>query len=159
MTQLQQRRYLKCPYNRARELLAELVAVPATAGGEERLFHLTVPVPGVEGAALGKDVRATVTPGADPMGFDEPWKLHWEPESGGVYPDFDGTLTIRADETYETSMLELQGSYKPPLGAAGALFDAVLGSRIAHETARELLRKLGSTIEERYRAGEAAKNR
>ncbi|HUA09371.1 MAG TPA: hypothetical protein VMA98_08865 [Candidatus Acidoferrales bacterium] len=158
MSQLHQRRYLKCPYNRARELLAETAAVPAAANGQERLLHLTLPVPGVEGAELGKDVRVTIEPGADPKGFDEPWKLHWEPVSGGIYPDFDGTLTIRADETYETSMLELQGSYKPPLGAAGALFDAVLGSRIAHETARELLRKLGGTIEERYRAGEAAKN-
>ena len=39
-----------------------------------------------------------VTSAEDPTHFDQPWQLHWEPESG-PYPTFDGTLTIHADET------------------------------------------------------------
>ncbi|HTX57212.1 MAG TPA: hypothetical protein VMD47_08920 [Candidatus Acidoferrales bacterium] len=157
MSQLYQRRYLNCPYNRARELLAAMVVTPEDASREQQL-RLTLPVPGVAGAELGKDVSVSFRPTADPMGFDEPWTLHWEPLGGGLYPDFDGTLAIRADESYATSMLELKGTYRPPLGAAGAVFDAVVGSRIAHATARELLRTIGKTIEGQYRTGEAAKD-
>lgn len=155
MARLYQRRYLNCPYNRAREILADAVR-DAAKTGQERTLRLTVAIPGVPGAEIGKDVIVTVQPGRDPMHFDEPWKLHWEPTSG-LYPEFEGTLTIRADETYTSSILELEGTYNPPLGAAGAMFDAVLGSRIAHETARTLLQSIGATIEAQYRAEESAK--
>jgi hypothetical protein len=53
--------------------------------------------------------------------------------------------------------LELSGTYEPPLGLAGMVFDAVLGQRIAQETARELLRKLAATIETQYRVTEDEK--
>ena len=156
MAQLYQRRYLACPYNRARDLLAESVR-SAVETGEGQLVRLTPGLPALLGIELGHDVIVTVKPAADPMHFDEPWHLHWEPTSG-LYPVFDGTLTIRADESYASSVLELQGKYQPPLGVAGAMFDAALGQRIAHETARELLRRLATTIEAQYRAGEAAKS-
>ncbi|HTV93575.1 MAG TPA: hypothetical protein VMG98_12745 [Verrucomicrobiae bacterium] len=152
MAKLYQRRYLKCPYNRARELLAAEVEEAAGSGAQRRL---TLVIPAV-GAEIGKDVTVSVGAAVDPRHFDEPWRLHWEPVSG-PYPTFDGTLTIRADEDYTTSILELQGDYQPPLGAVGAAFNAVLGSRIAHETAREFLRKLGQSLESQYRAAEEAK--
>lgn len=155
MAQLYQRRYLKCPYNRARDLLAESVA-DALQSGERRLLHLTLAFPPVLGVEIGKDVIVSVRPVPDPMHFDEPWNLHWEPVSG-LYPVFDGTLAIRADESYASAILELEGKYEPPLGLAGMVFDAVLGQRIAVETARELLRKLAATIETRYRATEDEK--
>lgn len=155
MAQLYQRRYLKCPYNRAQDLLAEAVRGAAQTS-QERHLRLTFSIPAVAGGEIVKDVIVTVSPGRDPMHLDEPWKLHWKPVSG-LYPVFDGTLTVRADESYAGSMLELQGAYNPPLGAAGAAFDAILGQRIAAETARELLRRIGSTIETQYRLVEDAK--
>ncbi len=148
-----QRRYLKCPYNRARELLADDVADAAASGAQR---HLTLALPAFGGNEISKVVTVSVAAAIDPRHFDEPWRLHWEPLSG-PYPHFDGTLTIRADEDWTTSILELQGAYQPPLGAVGAAFDSLVGSRIAHETARELLRKLGESLESRYRAGEDAK--
>jgi hypothetical protein len=92
----------------------------------------------------------------DPMHFDQPWRIHWTPESG-LYPQFEGELTVRADETYETSRLELRGSYTPPGGIAGAAFDWVAGARIASSTARALLRHLGDEMEARYQRDEQAK--
>jgi hypothetical protein len=153
MSQLYQRRYLAAPYNRARELLQEFVEGSESTG----LLRLTLPLENIEGGGLSKNVDITFQPGADPMHFDKPWSVQWHPDGGGPYPTFAGTLTIRADESYETSVLELQGSYKPPLGAAGLLFDTVLGSRIAHATARKLLQDLGANIEDRYRTSEADK--
>ncbi|MGA7571436.1 MAG: hypothetical protein WCC70_02130 [Candidatus Aquilonibacter sp.] len=155
MAQLYQRRYLKCPYNRARDLLAQSVT-NALQSGEGRLLHLTLAFPPVLGVEIGKDVVVSVKPVPDPMHFDEPWNVHWEPVSG-LYPVFDGTLTIRADESYASAILELSGAYEPPLGLAGMAFDAVLGQRIAHETARELLRKLAATIEKQYQVTENEK--
>jgi len=120
-------------------------------------MRLTVAIPGLPGAEVGKDVLVTVATARDPMHFDEPWKLHWEAVSG-LYPIFDGTLTVRADESYASAVLELHGTYNPPLGVAGAAFDAMIGQRIAAETARELLRQLGTTIEEQYREVEDQKH-
>ncbi|HEY5339548.1 MAG TPA: hypothetical protein VIK27_00850 [Candidatus Aquilonibacter sp.] len=154
MSNLYQRRYLNCPYNRARELLASAVQAAATSGDSE-VLRLRLPVS--DEAALSKDVWISFAPGRDPMHFDQPWTVTWEPSGGGLYPAFRGTLTVRADESYHTSMLELSGVYEPPLGAVGAVFDAVVGSRIAHGTARELLRTIGSEIEVNYRSSEAEK--
>ncbi len=155
MSELHERRFLKCPYNRARELLAEAVA-DAVASGTGRTVRLTLPIPGVQGGEIAKDVLVEVKRGTDPTHFDEPWALHWDP-IGGVYPSFDGTLTVQADDTYQTSRLVLTGSYTPPGGAAGAAFDAVIGSRIAAATANELLRTVGDALERRYQQEEEAK--
>lgn len=158
MSTLQERRVLHCPYQRARSYLEAALKEPAEKQ-ESKTIRLQVPIGPPGGVALNKEVAITVGAGKDPMHFDEPWAIHWEPIGGGPYPNFDGTLTVRADETYQSSLLELNGEYKPPLGAAGAAFDAVLGSRIASMTAQELLEKIGNEIERQYRAEEDAKAR
>jgi hypothetical protein len=53
--------------------------------------------------------------------------------------------------------LVLDGSYEPPLGSAGRIFDAVVGRRIAHATAADLLTHMRDYIEISYRETEAAK--
>jgi hypothetical protein len=152
MSELHERRFLNCPYNRARELLAEAVA-DAVETGSGRMVRLTLPIPGGQ---IAKDVLVEIKPGTDPMGFDQPWVLHWDPIDG-MYPSFDGTLTVQADETYRTSQLVLVGSYTPPGGVAGAAFDAAVGSHMAAATANELLRRVGDALEQRYRTEEQAK--
>ncbi|HET9029896.1 MAG TPA: hypothetical protein VFN49_06935 [Candidatus Aquilonibacter sp.] len=158
MSTLFHRRYLACPYDRARLALHDALNDFAETG-EPQLARLRVPLPGVEtaGPALEKDVVLTYGHGTDPLHFDQPWTVRWAPSNGGPFPTFNGTLTVRADEDYSTCALELRGTYEPPLGAAGAMFDTVLGSRIASATARELLREVGSRIEQRYREEEQAK--
>lgn len=143
--------FVECPYHRARAYLAQGVGERIASG---KAMTLRVPLPGVE---LKKDVVVTFTPGIDPMHMDQPWKVHWTPEGGGPYPDFDGQLTVRADEDYTSSILELSGEYVPPGGAAGKAFDAVVGSKIATLTARELLKRLADEFESRYRSEEKAK--
>lgn len=160
MSTLFHRRYLACPYDRARRALEDTLEDLAISG-EPQLLRLRVPFPGDDGSgrALEKDVVVTYGVGEDPLHFDQPWTVHWHPSNGGPFPDFGGTLTVRADEDYTTSALELRGSYEPPLGAPGALFDAVLGSRVASATAREFLKEVGTRIEARYRQEEKAKAR
>lgn len=144
MSTLFYRRYVPVPYNRARGYLNDALAAFATSGEPQML------------TLMGKEVVVIYGRGSDPLHFDEPWSLHWHPQ-GGPYPDFDGQLTVRADEDYSSCALELRGTYEPPGGIAGAAFDAIVGSRIATATARELLTAIGRDIEARYDREEAAK--
>jgi hypothetical protein len=84
-------------------------------------------------------------------------RLRWEPEGGGPFPTFTGTLTIEAGEDYSTSAIVLRGSYEPPFGAAGKTFDAAMGQKIARATARELLERIRDFIEEAYQETEREK--
>jgi hypothetical protein len=152
MAELSESRIVGCPYNLAKGYLASALAPRIESGKPERLT-LTATVAGGE---LEKDVLVTYGAATDPMHFDQPWRIHWKPD-GGPYPEFDGELTVRADENYETAQLELKGSYAPPGGALGAVFDRAVGGRIATSTARALLERIGSEMESQYRRDEAAK--
>lgn len=156
MTHLHEHRFLKCPYSRARTYLRD--ALESIAQNREPQ-KLTLRVPFRSGdLALKKDVIVTYARASDAMHFDEPWHVSWKPDGGGPYPEFEGDLTVRADEDYPTSILELTGAYTPPLGLAGAAFDAVAGSKISAATAQDLLRTIGETMERRYHDEEAAKS-
>jgi hypothetical protein len=152
MSELLEAYVVRCPYHLAQRYLADSVGAQA-ASGEQRTLTLTAAVPGME---LSRAVMVSFGSAADPMHFDQPWRIHWKPQSG-PYPEFEGELTVRADETYETSRLELRGSYRPPGGIVGAAFDLVAGGRIASSTAQALLRRLGNEMEARYQHDEQAK--
>ncbi|MGC1379433.1 MAG: hypothetical protein WA814_00260 [Candidatus Baltobacteraceae bacterium] len=152
MSSILERRIVRCPYHLAQRYLADSVE-SAAASAEPSPLTLTLAVPGGE---LVKNVIVTFAPGVDPMHFDQPWRIHWRPQAG-PYPEFDGELTVRADETYETARLELSGSYRPPGGAVGAAFDWAVGGRIAAATAQALLERLAEAMESRYAGDEKAK--
>ena len=154
MTNLFQRRFLPCPYGLAQKYLRGELA----GDSPEWQLHVTAPKSGIRlPFDLSKAVDVTVRAAADPMHFDRPWQVTWAPHGGGPYPTFDGTLTVRADENWDVAALELSGTYDPPMGIAGKVFDAVVGARLAAATAKELLAHLGRSIEERYRHDEDAK--
>jgi hypothetical protein len=150
MSEILERRVVLSPYHLAQRYLADIIGTQAASPAP---LTLTLSVPG---AQLTKDVTVTYEAGVDPMHFDKPWQVHWKPTSG-PYPDFDGELTVRADETYRTSQLELRGSYRPPGGVVGAAFDEVLGQHIAAATARALLERIAAELELRYAQDEKSK--
>jgi hypothetical protein len=147
-TNVFERHLTDCPYARARAYLRESVEDTARKG-RVTILPLTAALPFVPGA-LEKNVLVSYRPGQDPMRFDEPWQVHWTPEGGGPYPDFDGEITVRADESYRRAVLELRGEYKPPLGTFGQAFDLIIGSKIAARTARALLQEIARGMEERF---------
>jgi len=152
MSDLLEYRVVRCPYNLARQYLAESVEARAASGAPGPLA-LTLSVPGGE---LVKEVVVTYGTATDPMHFEQPWQVRWKPKAG-PYPEFDGELTARADETYKSTLLELKGSYRPPGGALGAAFDWAVGGRIAAATAQALLERIGAEMESRYQRDELAK--
>lgn len=152
MSQLIERRFVRSPYHLAQRHLAEIIGPGLDSHGPLRL---TLPL---SSASLVKDVVVTYEAAIDPMRFDQPWRVRWAPKAG-PYPKFDGELTVRADENYETSQLELKGSYRPPGGILGAAFDRALGERIASATAQALLERLAGELELRYDGDEEDKER
>jgi hypothetical protein len=144
--------YVRCPYDTAQRYLAADMRE-----NTERARTMTLRVP-LADLNLSKNVVVTFAVGTDPMHMDQPWRVHWTPETGGPYPDFHGELTVRADEDWNTSILELKGEYVPPGGSLGRAFDRVLGKRIASATAQSLLTAIGQGFESRYREQEDRKH-
>ena len=72
-------------------------------------------------------------------------EVSWRPVSG-PYPTFKGKLfALRGDRS--SCRLEIEGNYDPPGGVAGAVFDAILGHRIAAESIHDLLVRFKSAFE------------
>ena len=156
-TTIYERQLTQCPYVRARAYLHDSIAGSMRRAGAS-VLPLRATLPLVKGT-LEKNVLVSYRKGQDPLRFDEPWLVHWTPEGGGPYPDFDGELIVRADESYRRAVLELRGEYKPPLGTFGQAFDLVLGAKIAARTARALLQDISRSMEEYFQAEERFKER
>lgn len=122
------------------------------SGGEGNKATLELKVPGdvlgvPGGVTIGRDVTATFAPIGDELNREEQrMSIRWTPKGGGPFPAFAGVLGLSA-EPGRACLLVLEGDYNPPLGAAGDVFDAALGHRIAHATAHELLHRIKAVIE------------
>jgi hypothetical protein len=154
MSDLYETYFVKCPYHLAEGYLGEDMRGRAASHAPYTIALRAT----IGGADLTKEVVVTVAAGVDPMHFDRPWKIHWTPKGGGPYPDFDGELTVRADENYTSAILELRGTYRPPGGRLGAAFDHVAGARVATATAQTLLSDVARGMETRYHRDEQAKH-
>ena len=69
----------------------------------------------------------------------------WRPQTR-AFPKFGATLTVRPQDG--SSLLTLEGSYSPPGGWFGDLFDRLIGERLANRTMDALLREIKDYIEE-----------
>jgi hypothetical protein len=85
---------------------------------------------------------------------DEEIYFTWQAGSRWL-PDFRGTLRFRI-ASYRETPLKLEGTYDPPFGAFGALFDAVIGHHIAMATAEDLLSRVTEALETSERSFRAA---
>jgi hypothetical protein len=65
----------------------------------------------------------------------------------GPFPGFAGALAVERLNNGDRVGLVLSGNYEPPFGRFGELFDMVIGHRIAHATARDLLNDIAAYIE------------
>jgi hypothetical protein len=111
-------------------------------------FRLRVPLDGpAHGISLDREVRIEAWRDRDDQNLNDLIRIRWTPEGTVVFPRFSGTLVVWGDENPEVSYIELDGEYKPPLGATGQLFDEVIGHRLAEATAREFLRDVKDGIE------------
>jgi hypothetical protein len=73
--------------------------------------------------------------------------LRWEATgpAGELFPVLDADLTLTA-EGEDRSRIVLVGSYRPPLGRAGAAVDRAIMNRVATATLRAVLDELASLL-------------
>ncbi|MGB6517583.1 MAG: hypothetical protein WBE79_03650 [Candidatus Cybelea sp.] len=99
------------------------------------------------GVSIDREVRIEARPVRNPALDAEIMEISWVPEGTAIFPRFDGKLFLTGFGNAEVSYVELDGYYTPPFGAAGQVFDATIGQRIAQTTAREFLADLKAAIE------------
>jgi uncharacterized membrane protein len=87
-------------------------------------------------------------PAFSPQGQSLHLAVHWAADTP-LLPHFNGTLRFRIADG--RTRIVLDGSYVPPGGALGRIFDAVLGHRIALRTCEDLVRRLAADLTERER--------
>ena len=137
-----------CPAGEADSRLESFFAGSRDADGVAHLA-LKVPlegVPGFSGLALEHAVRVRAWRDRDDQNLNDLIRITWEPEGGGPYPAFEGTLATWRETDPPRTFIELDGTYEPPMGIAGETFDAAMGHAIAHRTVRALLDDLGRAI-------------
>lgn len=66
-------------------------------------------------------------------------------------PNFAGTLRFSI-VSHDETRLHLDGTYEPPFGFAGTLFDAAFGRHIAAATAGDVLSRVSTAMESAERA-------
>jgi hypothetical protein len=73
--------------------------------------------------------------------------LRWEATgvTGDLFPVLDAQLTLAPDGAAR-SRLELVGSYRPPLGPAGAALDRAIMGRVAEATIRTLVERAAAVL-------------
>jgi hypothetical protein len=142
MTTIDARVYLHCPRPKVLAYLSEglSVAAPGTPRRLELRSHIpSTPIEFAKCVLIECELQ------------DGPsWIVRWTPEPGGIYPVFDGRLSVGEDLEDRRTVLHLHGTYQPPLGTAGAAFDKALGHRLSYETATEFLMDLAAEMRARY---------
>jgi hypothetical protein len=73
--------------------------------------------------------------------------LRWEATGpvGELFPILDADLILTGDGD-DRSQLRLMGTYRPPLGQAGAIVDRAIMNRVAAATIRSLVNALAASI-------------
>ena len=137
-----------CPVAEAE---SRIEAYFAQRRGPDGIAHLPLRVslprlPLLRGLSLEHDVTVTAYRDRDDQNLNDLIRIAWEPEGGGAFPKFKGTLVAWAEHDPEMSFIEIDGTYAPPLGVAGELFDEAVGETIAEHTAQTLLRDIARAI-------------
>jgi hypothetical protein len=100
----------------------------------------------VGAAGLAKVVRvraAALTETAESAGL----AIRWEASGpgGGLFPVLDADVTL-SPVGDEVTLLALQGTYRPPLGAVGDVLDRAMLHRVAAATIRNFISGLATDI-------------
>lgn len=82
--------------------------------------------------------------------------LAWRVPNNDVFPVFQGFFEVQPLSSYEVQ-IALLGYYHAPYGGIGAVFDAILGRRIAEATIKHLVDEIAEAIQEPSSVSTAAR--
>ncbi len=106
-------------------------------------------VKGFVSADIRVETRNEIVEDTDAVRRHDALALSWKP-TWSIFPSFNGQVTVRPRAP--GSALALEGSYQPPGGQLGSLFDSLIGQRLARRTMDNLLKRLCRYVERRHRA-------
>ena len=147
MTHLLEQRVVRCPFSVAHDYAEEFFK-DAHAGMDMRVpLRDLIPGAGFHARHKVRLVFNRRPDEGDAGRAHDLLVLGWRAQSR-LFPDFRGGLSLRIASVDETR-LTLEGTYDPPFGPLGGIFDLLLGRRLARSTMRDLLRRLGAAMEAR----------
>jgi len=146
MKQLRERIAVGCPVEDVEAGLIGFFEAREDAEGVTRM-RLRVPMDGK--LALEREVRFEAHQTRDEQNLNNLIEIAWQPEGTVMFPRFEGTLVVWGEDDPASSFVELSGHYTPPLGAAGQVFDEIIGFKIAQTTAKQFLAEIKREIEAR----------
>lgn len=138
MTTVRATRFVDCPFSAVIEFSEEAL--------HERTDVSLSPAP-----PLSQQVHVTTRTAEDVTDAarrHDALLVAWRPVLAALFPEFHGAFTVRPKG--RGSWLRIQGSYEPPFGALGRVFDVLLGRHIAEWTLAHLLRDVASSAERRW---------
>ena len=141
MTEIYEYETVRCSFEDLPERLGAYFAAHADEGGKV-VLHLRAPLGDL---TLEHAVIVTLFPLPSYVGYHR-MHIHWTPTGQALYPAFDGILRS-SGEGSGFSRLDLEGSYDPPFGPAGAILDAAIGKRVAQCAVRALLEDVKRSVE------------
>ncbi len=147
MSDISERLVVHCPDNQASRHLADFIAEHAAGDGTIRIpLRLPIGVFADRRSLIERRVIATLYPLQSIADAHPTYSVTWSPRTG-LLPSFAGALAVEKHARDDCFGLVVSGHYEPPFGAVGAIFDAALGRRIAHASARDLLRSIADYVE------------
>ena len=115
-------------------------------GRNDGVFEVRTPLAHTGGLRFQKDVTVHVRYERDAGPAGRHLIVHWEPRDGGPFPAFHGAI-VASPEGEQEARITIGGDYAPPGGWAGAVFDILVGRRIARRTLHDLLDELAQAME------------
>lgn len=138
MTTVFGKRDVRCPFSATIELIEHLHA----SGAEHRVGPFS---------AIRTRVQceiAEVPDRTDETRIHEALQLHWKTPSRMPLPVMSGLITVRPSAP--ATELRMEGTYEPPLGALGRLFDRIIGRYVAQRTVDRFLDELAVFVENEW---------
>ncbi len=139
-------RFVECPFAVTEDYAADYLR-RAEAGGPESIVRASI----FGSAAIVPRRKVAVTfglrrdAGNAERSHDE-ISIFWDARSW-MFPNFNGS--IRFEVSSRGTRLILSGSYQPPFGLTGRIFDDLFGRHIAAATMRDYLERLAIDLETR----------
>lgn len=125
-----------------------------------RLFVLRIALAdfGIPGdVVLGKEVLVHARLVLDGVGLSNHLQVDFMPVTGSnLFPTFRGTLDVYPAEHGAETILELLGSYAPPLGILGLAIDTTFGYLIAERAMTDFLRQVALELKVRVQQDASA---
>lgn len=154
-----ERRCTNVPFADAPEYLEQYVHDVVSDGGGRILLSVVVPIErlGIDRRIdISRMVSVRFSKPEDPKLAAQLTGVSWEPDKGGPYPQFTGSIRLEPDEDPGRCCIMLEGEYDPPFGVVGDAFDAIVGKHIARTSVRNLLDEIAIIMETSYASSRPA---